>query len=557
MAITPNTELRLIKCPLNLDNKNQITFDDQEDQAEYFQSLDYIEIGDSDISYQRKDGIIRVDRHIDSIIEYNYCMYKNKNYSNKWFYAFIVGMEYINDHRTDVKIITDVFQTWQFDITWKASFVEREMLSVSDDVPGANLLPENFEIGEPIINATASIDDLKPYVIVAYSGPDFPIDPSDPDSVNIANYGTKLNGIPGGVGYNLVRLVDLPKLISDINGESHGDGIISVFTVPKLAVKTLANYIENNPGYAPYPIAVSIIEAPTEKVLNSRPSSIDGYTPRNKKLLQYPFLYLGFNPQNGSEKIYRYENFLNATPKFKFYSEVNPNPLVEVIPENYRGDGTTSINDASVISGYPSLSYANDVYNSWLAKNSEVINLQMQQAMFNYEIGAYQSGGKMIGSMLGIVSDTENMGSHFSNTVNEGIDLFKTSINTEYDIAQKMAQMEAQKLLPDQVNMSSSNATLLGYELLNENVFTRYSIKSEFAKRIDSYFDMYGYLTNKVKIPNTNNRTYWNYVKTVGANILGDIPQTDLQAIKTMFNQGVTLWHDTTYFLDYTQNNRS
>ena len=149
MAITPNTELRLIKCPLNLDNKNQITFEDDEEQEEYFLSLPYIEI--NDISYQRKDNIIRFDGHIDDIIEYNYCMYKNKNYSDKWFYAFIVNMEYINDRTTNIKILTDVFQTWQFDINYNQCFVERE--HVNNDVVGLHTVPENVETGEYICNS--------------------------------------------------------------------------------------------------------------------------------------------------------------------------------------------------------------------------------------------------------------------------------------------------------------------------------------------------------------------------------------------------------------------
>lgn len=54
---------------------------------------------------------------------------------NKWFYAFITNMTYVNDNRTDITITTDVFQTWQFDINFKESFIEREMIAVSDDVP--------------------------------------------------------------------------------------------------------------------------------------------------------------------------------------------------------------------------------------------------------------------------------------------------------------------------------------------------------------------------------------------------------------------------------------
>ena len=62
-------------------------------------------------------------------------MYKNNNYTDKWFYAFITGMRYINDNLTEVSIVTDVFQTWQFDLIYKQSFVEREIVPVADDTP--------------------------------------------------------------------------------------------------------------------------------------------------------------------------------------------------------------------------------------------------------------------------------------------------------------------------------------------------------------------------------------------------------------------------------------
>lgn len=133
MAITPQTEVRLLKLPITIDNKNQLTFASKEAQTTYFKSLTHLDI--DNVQYQRKDNIIRYPAHIDSIIEYNYCMYQNENYTNKWFYAFITSMRYINDGLTEIQISTDVFQTWQFDITFKESFIEREMLSVSDDVP--------------------------------------------------------------------------------------------------------------------------------------------------------------------------------------------------------------------------------------------------------------------------------------------------------------------------------------------------------------------------------------------------------------------------------------
>ena len=140
MALTPDTEIRLLKLPLTIDNKNQLTFANLEAQTNYFLGItEYIEL--ENCSYQRKDNIIRFPAHIDSIIEYDYVMYKNKNYDDKWFYAFIIGMEYENDGMTNVAIQTDVFQTWQFDILWKQSFIEREMLSVADDIPRCKFTP--------------------------------------------------------------------------------------------------------------------------------------------------------------------------------------------------------------------------------------------------------------------------------------------------------------------------------------------------------------------------------------------------------------------------------
>ena len=78
-------------------------------------------------------------------MSYNYVMYQNSHYSNKWFYAFIINMEYRADNLTYITIGTDVFQTWQFDMTFKESYVEREHVAVADDTVYKNFEPENIE----------------------------------------------------------------------------------------------------------------------------------------------------------------------------------------------------------------------------------------------------------------------------------------------------------------------------------------------------------------------------------------------------------------------------
>lgn len=555
MAITPQTVLRLVKVPLEIDNKNQLTFENEQKQREYFLSLPHKEI--REISYQRKNNVIMFPEHIDNLLEYNYVMYLNENYTNKWFYAFITNMEYETDHNTIISISTDVFQTWQFQFQFKESFIEREMINVNEDIPGANLLPEGLETGEFKIGGTAEFDDLEPINIVAYSGDKIQI-LEDTQEINLSQKGYIVNGIAQSIVFLLVDNEHFWSLQQAMTIGSQGDYVISCFTVPKLAVKDFL--IDENKIF-PFIYALQYKElkniynqSKTTKELISTPNQLDGYVPRNQKLRAYPYLYLGFNAINGSSKIFRYEDFENGKPIFDIMSEVNPNPTILFVPKNYRGSNGDNLSDIVTLNGYPTLSSKNDFYNSWLAQNSEIISLNMQQEQFNYEIGAYQTA---FNSMSNIISQAfkGDLGA-LGTGANLGFELAKQDVNHDFYIKQQMAQIEKQKMLPDKVNMASSNSTLLGYNLIDKNIFTRYTIKKQFAERIDKFFDMYGYLTNNVKIPNLNNRPNWNYVKTIGSNIIGDIPQEDVQTLKNMFDNGITLWHNKNTFLDYSQNNR-
>ena len=81
------------------------------------------------------------------------------------------------------------------------------------------------------------------------------------------------------------------------------------------------------------------------------------------------------------------------------------------------------------------------------------------------------------------------------------------------------------------------------------------SIKAEYARIIDEYFDMYGYKTHRVKIPAENHRVNYWFTKTIDANITGEIPQEDLQIIKDCYNRGVTFWKNPENFKDYAVQN--
>jgi hypothetical protein len=188
--------------------------------------------------YQRKDNVIRFPQHAENLQHYNYCMYQNENYSNKWFYAFITNIAYVNDNCSFISIKTDTFQTWQFDLDYKQSFIEREMLSTNDDVPGANLVPESLETGEYKIGGTASFDDLEPVNIVAYSGEKIPQFPTGALEDTLAQGGFTVNGISSTVSFIITTdNTQFNILMNLLQKEAYSSYIVATFTVPKLAIK--------------------------------------------------------------------------------------------------------------------------------------------------------------------------------------------------------------------------------------------------------------------------------------------------------------------------------
>ena len=80
-------------------------------------------------------------------------------------------------------------------------------------------------------------------------------------------------------------------------------------------------------------------------------------------------------------------------------------------------------------------------------------------------------------------------------------------------------------------------------------------IRKHHAQTVDDYFTMYGYQTNRVKVPNVSSRPYFNYVQTIDVNIKGGIPADQMERLKAVYNNGVTLWKSTATIGDYSVDN--
>ena len=522
-AVTPSTNIILLKTPFEMDERNQLTFSNKTSQYNYFYGLSKLEY--DRCTYQRKEGVIRylTDHNLtyEDLLEYNYCMYQNEAYNNKWFYAYIDNIEYKNDGLTEISITTDTFQTWQFDIVYKNSFVERE--HVNNDTIGLHTIPEQLEHG-PYINAKEKGDFAYAdncYIIVGTT---------EMYNETRERPGSQYNGVYSGLIYNVFKTIaPVNAFLSNLDEAGRGEIVNCLFLVPSTmlpnALLTEYTFSRNTTDYLYYSISSSSEAYDFGAVAISRPTYVGtNYQPKNNKLFCYPYNALVISNNVGTSAEYHYEDFSNINSiSFNVYGAITPGCSIKAVPNNYKGVNKNyeeSINGAKL----PVCSWNTDVYTNWLTQNSVNIGLSYAKGATNILTGAL----------------TGNVGGALSGA---------------FAIADKQAEIYEHSFTPNQARGNTNSGDVV-YSTGNSDLTIYYmTIKNEYAKIIDNFFSMFGYKVNDVKIPNITGRTNWNYVKTIDINITGDIPQTDLQNIKDMFNKGCTFWHNPSTFLDYSQTN--
>ena len=541
--ITPQTDVYLIKCPLEINDANQLTFANATAQANYFLSLPKINVGD-DFTYQRKDGVMRVPALIDDLYGYNYVMYKNEGHSNKWFFAYITGMEYLNDSVTALSLKTDVYQTWMFELDYKTTFVERE--HVNDDTVGLHTLPEGLETGEYVQNGTSAVTNIVPtnvtydanneriqpaqdYMVVFQTT--YLIDAFRPDAEPL--YSGGYNGVFSGLYYFGCKSYDSArKMIRAYDSAGHGGDIVAIFLSP---VKFFAGAGHLTSGdlemYVPAN-TLSNVDLLSENVTINAPTSLAGYTPKNKKALCYPYSYLWITNNSGIDTDLRYEDFYQNTAQFILGGSLSQGCSTKLQPFNYKTSNANGRYEFGITGAkYPICAWKSDYYTNWVTQNS--VNIGAGVATDIAKAGVGIAASAAFGNPIGIASGA--------------VGLIGSVIGA-------VGQSYAAEKHPDYANGNLNGSDML---LGSGKYFTaiRMCVRPEMASIIDNYFSMFGYKVNEVKVPNITGRRNWNFVKTIGCYIEADIPQDDLEEIKSMFDKGITFWHNPSTFMDYSQNN--
>ena len=502
MYISPDTQLHILSnCPINSDYEHTLYFDNAENQFNYFNSLTKHYV--AKMSFSRlSDGYLRVNIPIAQLYDCNYLIFQNSAFTNKWFYAFIKGVEYVSNTVSEIMYSVDVMQSWFFDYTLRPCLIDRE--HTATDVIGENIIPEPVKVGEYETTAISKFEITANNSVCVIMTSEFFIDV-------VAEYvitPQKWGGTILSCWVYIVGQHEVDGFLSQVNTKGYADKIISISLLP---ISLLPNSSE---------LKINTLIGATKTTT---------ITPKNKKLYTSPYTEL-IAYSNGNAKNFKYEQF-SGVPSFTIRTSFGADLPTVMTPTNYESE-QDNIKYQLTISGFPLLPYIRDYYQTWLAYN-KANNTSAKSSALLSGIGGVASGlaNMSVGSAInGVVS---------------GID---KAVNV-------WASYETAKVMPDEMQGSAN-----GFDVNFISGFSGFytycrSAKAEYAQMVDDFFTMYGYACKQLKVPNRNVRPHWCYTKTVNCIIKGKINQNDITKIERIYDKGITFWKNGNDVGDYSLDN--
>lgn len=543
MAVThPTTRLDLFTVPWGKPEECHaiVDFPTAAAQVAAFDGLAEKGVSATKFNYIKKDQAFRIEGNFARFEAFSYCRYQNRDFVNrqgnkKWYYAFIDRVEYIAQDIAMIYITTDYWQTYQFNITYYKSLIARGHVKVKDDIVGRWLQPE--PVGAPAdyekeIDVFSAGDSWVPYwSMVSVSRP-----PGSGESDWIYGGYGKLESMTGQYAGFVYDNETIQKLINAYAGETdRRKDIITFRCVPYWVYSALKNN-----GYV-IPVTVNgkeinyckeniTITLDTEAEIAGNTLAC-GYPPRNKKMLTSMCrVYVVYN-YNGFSQPLRPEfikgNSIKMTAEmrpigsngFKLKIKNYAKPAESVFDVPYSFEMQIGYNENGGVQG--SLNRVGSVLNA---------------------AGAVAGGAVSLGANIA----TGNV----AGAITSGVGAVSSIFNASRDIANAFNSKVASK-----GNQSDTNS------ISSENCKFRLVDCSPLPDEcgpIDDFLDLYGYAINEWHSISSwkHTRKYWNYIQTVDCNIKVNAPAPEAASIRSMFNSGVTIWHDIDAFGDYSLNNR-
>ena len=277
MSFQPSSKVYFGTVPWNPSYRHVRKYPSRDAQFSAIKAM--CQSGTEDYTYQRMDNAVTVPYNAESLYGMNYCMFQNANYGSRWFYSFILRIEYVNPTSSRLYLQTDIMQTWFPDCTVKSCMVERE--HVNDDSIGAHIKDEGINPGE--LKCTYSALDnnnMDCYMVVSSA-----VEPLK-DGTYVNNGGDRYMGVVSGTSLSVFLTVDqLRGFMKALSNNGQQDAISAVYMVPRSAIP---NIVAKDNGWG-YWVDANSATPSTTLNYNLGFTNLDGYVPRNNKMFCYPF----------------------------------------------------------------------------------------------------------------------------------------------------------------------------------------------------------------------------------------------------------------------------
>lgn len=346
----------------------------------------------------------------------------------------------------------------------------------------------------------------------------------------------KVNGLYSGLSYSVfnfdTEVSSADALIQDFIDNNAADSIVGITMMPSALAEVTGQ--EEEPTSINYEVS-----RPTGFIYHDTGIT---YTPKNKKLLSYPFKFLSVDTISDCKE-YRYEwSGIANKIKFKIIGAISPNPEVIIAPYKYNGiHGDNSINavESVTLSGFPQCAFTIDSYRAWLAQSAIP------------DVAGIAAGGLTAvgGGAAGVAAAAAGAAaSSVALPVIAGVAGLVGLVGGISSLINKATK-------GSRTRGSQGTSTLTAINKYMPH-FRHMSIRPQQAKIIDDYFDRYGYYCGRIKVPNRNVRQNWTYTKTQSVEITGAIPSSDLDKIKSIYNRGITFWRTGYHVGNYNLSNQ-
>ena len=548
--IQPNSRIEFFDdIGISQDYNDTLYFPSVSAKDAYFSNIDRLAHVDRCYYARENRGFVRVELPMFTMIHAQYMRFKNTSYENKWWYAFVDDVIYVNDNTTEVQFTLDPMMTWMGEFHLSKCYIERQH-SVTDEV-GDNIIPEPINIGTYVTSDVRRSGLFTNWVYMVFYSPNIIA-----SAITEADVNDQL-GIYSGM--SVIVFPDDGTADTKLNVyrfvEVFFGAVQLVAYVPDAFVPRLAGV----PGYSGTDRQENHVTIAYSIPRSSVYDNIDGYTPKNKKLYTSPYNVLAVHNTEGEENIYNYEFFANnqtSTIDFQLAASVNIKTEIRMAPYSYKGQ---DVNDEE------SLTMKDFPYATW---TSDAFMAYMAQTLSNSPVRLLASG-----------TNSKANGSSNSFDSHE----FDRTFITEKDVTRKKTGLELEDVATHASRIGGSSLTVsqsievgahIGKALISpaevkcgstadvsvlinrkDFWFLRKTINAQSARVIDDYFTMFGYAQKKVDVPNMDARPYWTYVKTIQCKINSRCPASDADFIEKCFNRGIRFWKDHRDIGNYSLNN--